>query len=491
MVQVGLFLDNKRLRRSINYAEFDFVMKNSTRSANPNDLGFGALLGQVETLAHTRQRKRVRLLAELTPRLQCAQEVERQRDQRLARRFNVFKYLRTDELGLSQLIADLLNPEAEHGQGSLFLQAMLDQLPRDCVLPSEIQVNPRNQIKVLTERGTPAGRRIDVSVDIPDRGGPYCLAFENKPYAEDEPRQILDYLNFLKSKYRSHFLLVYVPPEDRMPSEIALPAKCVEKWSANFCVMPYNGASNSLERWVAECRRRCEVERLDWFLRQFQTFCNQRFGGLTMTSDAETREIRAYLWENSNQMQSALAVHDAWQVIREEICKDFLEHLRGKLEECLKQKETDFKSGLKVRCVYGGEKRGANALWITRDDWPRHEIKLECGAYGSRSWYWGVRCNPRADTVTESQQQFRENLKTAIDKSETPVLKGDDAEWPHFEWLSDYADWHQLAPVLFEEKTNCGGEVTDHYLKGLLDIATCVVPVLDEFAISGSEGKTG
>ena len=48
---------------------------------------------------------------------------ERRRDRHLAHRFNVFRYLSQDELGLSRIIADLLDPTAEHGQGASFLEA--------------------------------------------------------------------------------------------------------------------------------------------------------------------------------------------------------------------------------------------------------------------------------------------------------------------------------------------------------------------------------
>jgi hypothetical protein len=41
----------------------------------------------------------------------------------LAPDFNLFDYLRTDEMGVSKVIADLLDPKGAHGQGGVFLQA--------------------------------------------------------------------------------------------------------------------------------------------------------------------------------------------------------------------------------------------------------------------------------------------------------------------------------------------------------------------------------
>ncbi|MYB15490.1 MAG: hypothetical protein F4X41_00420 [Chloroflexi bacterium] len=61
------------------------------------------MLKYVDGRIHSRRREREKLLAELTPLLQAARRVERELDRHLARRFSVFKYLRTDELGLSRI----------------------------------------------------------------------------------------------------------------------------------------------------------------------------------------------------------------------------------------------------------------------------------------------------------------------------------------------------------------------------------------------------
>lgn len=66
------------------------------------------VLDDVERIRRHRQRECVRLLQELTPHLHAARAVERDLDCHLARRFNVFRYLRDDELGLSRIIAEPL-----------------------------------------------------------------------------------------------------------------------------------------------------------------------------------------------------------------------------------------------------------------------------------------------------------------------------------------------------------------------------------------------
>ena len=152
------------------------------------------LLDDVDAIRRDRQRACVRLLQELTPHLHAARAVDRELNRHLARRFNVFRYLRDDELGLSRIIADLLDPEGEHGQGATYLRAMLE------LLEVSLEAPDFGRIRVVTERGT-GGRFIDITVDIPTDGGTFCLAFENKPYAGDQFRQCIDYLEFLDSEY--------------------------------------------------------------------------------------------------------------------------------------------------------------------------------------------------------------------------------------------------------------------------------------------------
>lgn len=89
---------------------------------------FVRLIDNVEGIRQRRQRENVRLLQELAPQLRAARTVQRELNRQLARRFKVFRYLRDDELGLSRIIADLLDPAAEHGQGTDFLEAMLELL---------------------------------------------------------------------------------------------------------------------------------------------------------------------------------------------------------------------------------------------------------------------------------------------------------------------------------------------------------------------------
>ena len=472
------------------------------------------LLEDVEGIRRRRQRDSVRLLQELTPHLRAARMVERELDRHLARRFNVFRYVRDDELGLSQIIAELLDPAAEHGQGTTFLEAMLE------LLGIPFRFTGTERIRVLQERQIPGPRFIDVTVDIPTGDGLFCLAFENKPYAEDQPGQCCAYLEFLREQYEERCLLVYLPPRYRMPDESSLPREHREWWKDHFCVLPYvadhassgdddhsdgdspalvwidsagdaafAGDGASLADWFGTCCKLCDAERLRWSLREAQLYCQDHFGESTMT-DTEARYIRKYLDENPRHVHAAFAVARAWPAVKDDVCRRFLEHLRDRVEERVRNAFPEIAGDLHVGCYYG-EKRSwwSSYLCIFRPSWARCKDPLDLGSdgrtavaltcrRGPKSWHWGV-CNGAAKGKMSKQERQRcDELERALKERDLSLPYGDD-NWPQFQWSSRYGDWTDIVPELIEEIADKGGDVTDHYVSELLKVAEKAIPAID------------
>ena len=100
--------------------------------------------------------------SELSSSIKYASILDSELNRRLAHEFNIFDFLRDDEIGLSQIIAHLLNPLASHGQGTYFLQRFLE------FVKSEKNWNhlTSNTVNVETEHSTYKGRRIDIYVEI-------------------------------------------------------------------------------------------------------------------------------------------------------------------------------------------------------------------------------------------------------------------------------------------------------------------------------------
>ena len=436
---------------------------------------------------------------ELAPKLEAAHAKRLERDRKEAHRFNVFKYLATHELGLSRMIADLLDPtqDAEHGQGPVFLQAMLDMLSgtgeKTRALLGSLRATAANRAKVTTERWVPCGGYIDITVDISTTGEePFCLAFENKPYAEDGHLQLSKYLKDLDEMYGGRFLLVYVPPRDREPDPYTLPREERGHWSdrGQFRVMPYVGGEVSIERWFATCRERCEAERLRLYLEDAKSFCRQTFGGFSMTTASETHFIREHLFANRDQMHAALAVHDAWRAVRVEVCERFLRHLCCKVEERLREEFSEV-GDLRVQCHYNGDKHNHIRLWISRGSWYRSDtpsaithgrttIMLENSGKAPNGWHWGVRNPKPKSNMTEAEKERVEALEAALRRRSLSLKGGTTDWWPQREHLRRYRDWHPIAADLAAECEAGGGTITDYHVDGLLRIARLAIPAIDE-----------
>lgn len=108
-----------------------------------------------------------RFFEDLAFRLEAVENRERDRDRRLAYRFNIFDYVNPKELDLSKIIAGLLDPKASHGQGMLFLRKFLEMIPEDGFrLP-----DGGGRVLVYTEKVISGGRRMDILVESVGKNG--------------------------------------------------------------------------------------------------------------------------------------------------------------------------------------------------------------------------------------------------------------------------------------------------------------------------------
>ena len=525
------------------------------------------LLHHLHDVRRARSEDSVRLLQKLTPHLHAARAVEHELDRHLARHFNVFRYLRDDELGLSRIIADLLDPTGEHGQGTTFLAAMMELLGAGDLVRSgrdvpggrtaaatwkgrfgRLRSTAADKIRVVLERGIPKGRRIDITVDIPTDDGTFCLAFENKPRADDQPGQCRDYLRFLEKQYGERCLLVYLPPRYRLPDKSSLSPTDHERWKNHFRVLPYVaddaplddddssdaddaalaladsgrddaiaeddatdhdstaaqddaavGDSASLADWFGTCCKLSDAERLRWFLREAQLYCQHHFGDSTMT-DTEARYIREYLDQNPRHLHAAFAVHRAWPAVRHDVCRRFLEHLRDRVEERVREEFSEM-ADLEVACHYSGKKKWwSDYLCVYRSGWVRCEDAFDLGSDGRTAvvltcsggvneWYWGVFTGKSKDNMSEEERQRCHELEIALKEHGLSLPAGDHAS-PQFQWSPSHQDWTAIVPELVQELADGGGKVTDHYVNGLLGIAEKAIPAIDEVELE-NPGPSG
>lgn len=475
---------------------------------------FDGLTEQLEGLGLLTERELGGFFAELAPRLETASALERDLDRHLARRFNVLDYLRNDELALSKIIADLLDPAAAHGQGTLFLRAFLDMAkdalelnPASPIPELSNQYETKIKVVVETERGTSTGRRIDITVELGDEKEAYCLAFENKPYAEDQDRQVADYLEFLHSKYGSRFTLIYLSPTGEPPSEDSVSGKeVVEKWQDQFVILAYCHSENEwddsfvrlsdpLTAWLTKCQRLCDVDRLRWFLRDFENFCGRAFGGQTMIGQSEQDAVVKFVMSDATRLHTAQVVSESWPGVRDQICERFLKRLckRIKENERLKAKGSD----LEVEFKYEGGKRKGNRLWLHRKQWSsrdagnpdsggRFAVRMETWGPGPDGWYVGVLAPISENNLSEDGRQQRQAL---VERLKEKVPNGNaDHYWPW--WVSFEDKTRGWSPIVVQLHKECedknDGPLITRIADRFIEIALAMIPEIDEWERQGS-----
>lgn len=123
----------------------------------------------------------------------------REYKQRTGANFNVFKVLNraTDEVyGHSAFIAELLNPAGSHGQGDIFLREFI------VLLGIEDDAHGIDLWQATVEESRDVDGRIDILlVGQGDDGRRFGIAIENKIYANDEPKQLSRYWDYLNWKF--------------------------------------------------------------------------------------------------------------------------------------------------------------------------------------------------------------------------------------------------------------------------------------------------
>lgn len=433
-----------------------------------------------------------RFFDELAPRLETARELERELDTHLARRFNVFDYLRTDELGISRVVADLLNPEGKHGQGPLFLKLMLDA----CDLSDHAHLDARSAVTVDVEKTIKDDRRLDICVRIDD----YCLAIENKPYAGDQPRQVVDYLAWLRRNFEK-YALIYLSPSGEPPSPGSVGLADLKGLGDGglFKVMPYYSGEEgtwdddgfercdwTLAEWLADCRKNCKVERLWWFLRESEEFCSRRFGGHTVAS-SELDAIRKFVVSDAKTWDVGLAVHRAMPIIMRSVFWRFMTQV-WKIEP----KETEYqypkdissiwnyhsqktKSCLGMyRKVWASSHKGSSA-YSTQAKYTQIRIEAESGI---DRWSIGVSTeNPQL--IGKDQEGYR-RLRDALEK--IGESKAERAGWVWWQWIDDeYQDWAAKIWDFHRECEEGSGKMTMYFVEKLAKVAKVAVPIIDDY----------
>ena len=435
----------------------------------------------------------------------------------MARQFNVLDYISTSELGLSRVIADLLNPNAAHGQGVLFLDLLLGGLKRSsergqrpldltksygdwAIEAKNVRVETERAIAVETKRGS-----LDVCVEIGVGDDTRCLVLENKPYARDGFRQIEKYLDHLEHSYgdgqdgAARHCLIYLPGTGRMPAEWSVDRQRLDKErpERDFAVMPYCRAVPGVESegedasflldyaladWFRECRRACDVDRLRWFLGDAETFCERRFGENVMT-DTAWDQINEFLMQ-PDQLYLVREVCERWPDIRSRVIKRFGDRLKERVKKEL---------GPDVRCEHTLHEHKlpklSTGISVYRADWclgdQTVEIRAEAYLAGATSWDIGVVTRALKEAGEGSRQETCGALAGRLAADDVLGPAASDDEWPWWKSVDD--SWKLWSDDVVVELATEGGSAEEYFVGRFCEIFEAAKDSIDNAVAEARE----
>ena len=137
-------------------------------------------------------------------------------------KFNIFNVLglSRDEVRLhSAFLAELLNPDGNHGLGDKFLKAFIkDVINDDSFQFDSASAKPQVEFTIgnINEDYTKGGR-IDILIQDKEQR---AIIIENKIDAVDQPKQLLRYYNYIKNN--PQYRILYLTKEGTEPKEFSL-----------------------------------------------------------------------------------------------------------------------------------------------------------------------------------------------------------------------------------------------------------------------------
>jgi hypothetical protein len=255
------------------------------------------------------------LLAAVKPALRAAKREWAQVQATEAPNFRCLDVLGPDENQLSEVLAELLNPQGAHGQGDIFLKSFLRLLRHTTAdnLENVIVYREVRTIYIAKSR-----RRIDVMID----GGHWGIAIENKPWAGEQRDQFKDYAEDLEQRFGQAFVLLRLIGRDVGVTSLE-PARLGQLVAQKrFATWRYE---SEMLHWLRECGQACRSSRVYAFLDELCRHVVGEFAGgfpdprLAMKQKYLLPALETIFKSAPEQFQHAAAIAEMFPIIREKL----------------------------------------------------------------------------------------------------------------------------------------------------------------------------
>lgn len=365
--------------------------------------------------------------------------------------FSAFSVLNLLENQISNMLAELLNPDGFHAHGKIFLDLFIQHFVKDT---ADIGL-PRKYEKATVTREFPKKEgRIDILVDFNNNA--YGLAIENKLSANDQNTQCLRYAQVLNKQYgENKFILFYLNKFGTPPSKDSLPEDKRRELGPKFRVIKYKEISEWLDR-CAEAAEKNQAKRLAEAIKEFSFFIKKDFYKENiMINELIGKEIEEHileaheiylLWKSKTRQEKKLSKDERkkhkkleeknyfWQIWRKKVNLLFNETLPELIFKKLKEDNVIGDDWEYVKGDFDIEKEHLRGFKLKKKNWKHFAIGVFSDAIergeGKRSFF---------PVILSKKNIHRENYAD-IYKSATGCVKSFSLKNPPSPWWVDFPD---------------------------------------------------
>lgn len=341
-------------------------------------------------------------------------------------RFNPFQFLRTDEMGLSKILAFLLDPTETHGQGDLFLNSFLKFIGKHQFLAyQKVNIYREKITKETTQETiqetTQENRRHDIFIEgLLDNKIAWVISIENKLQgAVDREDQMNDYAIDLKNYVSESYFLIYLPIFNNNPPEISISE---EEWTKLMTKKKAMVLSASMIiQWLDNTI--IIAPAVKQFCNDFKKFLSEDIMGNTQNSN----ELIECLINNDKALFSALTVLETKETLYEKLMTMLVEQLKIRFNQYAKLININFECG-----EDGSFNKKGYGLYIGNDDFG---VCIYFYKSGLGDAYYGIYAN-HDNLFNNILNVFSEFIK------ENNCDSDKDDNMPLWKWLEDeYEVW--------------------------------------------------
>ena len=384
-------------------------------------------------------------------------------------RFNPFQFLQTDEMGLSKILAFLLDPTETHGQGDLFLNSFLKFINKHQFLAYQkvniyLEKITKEENDEITNETTNKNGRHDIFIEgILDNKRSWVISIENKLQgAIDQPKQMHTYAKDLKNYVSDSYFLIYLPIFSNNPPEKSISE---DKWAKLMSDKKAMVLSASmLIKWLDNTL--IIAPAVKQFCNDFKKFLSEDIMGNTQDSN----ELIECLINNDKALFSALTVLETRDTLYEKLMAMLVEQLKIRFNRYTKLININFECG-----DDGSFNKKGYGLYIGNEDFG---VCIYFYKSGLRDAYCGIYANHDNlfNNILNVFSEFIKDNNYDLDK---------DDSMPLWKWLEDeYEVWD--ATVLSKIPS---GELANYIFelwKPLLDIISDNLDKIKELKMENS-----